>query len=262
MNKYDKNKIIALTVTAVLHVVVMLILVFSYLHYTYEPLEEKPHDEDITFYGGEYVMLGDVLSSSRNDRAASQPVKTEKPVSTDNDLSNSGSAGESSKNVVSSDAESPMKVEKKPVEKTGPTKEEIEEQERIKAEEEAKRKTNSKVKNAFGKSGSSDGGKEGSPNGNSSTGSRTGAPGISGLTGYTLSSWGRPTSHVDGKVVIRVRVNARGKVISASYYEGSGTAASSMAVRKSCENAAMQSAFSVPVGTTDEAVGYITWRFE
>ena len=134
---------------------------------------------------------------------------------------------------------------------------------RIKAEKEAKRKTNSKVQNAFGKTSSKSGsGKVGSTNGNSTTGARTGAPGVSGLNGYTIASWGRPSSPVDGKVVIKVRVNARGKVIAANYSSGSGTAAANMAVRRSCEQASLQSSFSVPVGTTDEAVGYITWRFE
>lgn len=269
MNENNKNNIIAIAVTVTLHVALILILVFSYLHYSFQPLQEEPKTEDITFLGGEYVMLGDALANADNVEQAEpepEPEKVEKePVSSDNDMKNSGPAGEEAKPTVSSEKESPMKVEKKKKEtpkKTGPTKEELEEQERIKAEKEAKRKTNSKVQNAFGKSGTSGSGKLGSPNGNSNTGARTGAPGISGLNGYTLANWGRPSSPVEGKVVIRVRVNSRGKVIAANYSSGSGTAASNMAVRRSCEAAARQSSFSVPVGAIDEAVGYITWRFE
>ena len=272
MNEEKRNNIIAIAATALLHVALLLILVFSYLNYTFVPLEDEPDkQEDITFLGGEYVMLGDAMTSADNVEQAEAPEPepekvAEKPVASDNDLKNSGSAGEEPKPTVSSQKESPMKVEKKKPEtpkKTGSTKEELAEQERIKAEKEAKRKTNNKVQNAFGKSGKTSGsGKEGSPNGNSNTGARTGAPGVSGLKGYTLANWGRPSSPVEGKVVIKVRVNSRGKVIAANYSSGSGTAASNMAVRRSCEAAARQSSFSVPVGAIDEAVGYITWRFE
>ena len=266
MNPIDKNNKIAIIATAAIHVAVLLILVLSYLHYHYEPMPENSKNDDITFLGGQYVMLGDALKSFNSTSSAPRhEQKADKPTAKDNELKNSGMAGEEAKPSVSTEKESPMKVEKKTSkpEKTGPTKEEIEERERIKAEKEAKRKTNSKVQNAFGKSGGkSTSSNAGSPNGNSNTGARTGAPGVSGLAGYTLDSWGRPSSPVYGKVVIRVRVNARGKVIAASYSSGSGTAASNMAVRRSCEQAARQSAVSVPVGTTDEAVGYITWRFE
>ena len=37
----DKNRKIAIAATTILHVAVLLILVFSYLHYHFEPLEEK-----------------------------------------------------------------------------------------------------------------------------------------------------------------------------------------------------------------------------
>ena len=266
INFSDKNNKTAFIATGIIHLVVLLILVFSYIHYNFVPLPDNNDKNDITFFGGEYVILGDVPNSAVDaHESAPEPVKTaEKPVANDLDTKNSGSAGEEAAPKISTEKESPMKVEKKKVpEKSGPTKEELEEQERIKAEKEAKRKTNSKVQNAFGKTSSKSGsGKVGSTNGNSTTGARTGAPGVSGLNGYTIASWGRPSSPVDGKVVIKVRVNARGKVIAANYSSGSGTAAANMAVRRSCEQASLQSSFSVPVGTTDEAVGYITWRFE
>ena len=87
-------------------------------------------------------------------------------------------------------------------------------------------------------------------------------PDVTGLSaGYTLEHWGNPSSPVEGTVVIRVRVNARGKVIEARYSSGSGSAASNMDVRRNCEQASMQSQFKVPVNTVSEAVGYITWKF-
>ena len=261
----DRNRKIAIAATAILHVAVLLILVFSYLHYHFEPLEEKEKASEITFFGSEYVMLGDALAENHG-KSEPEPVKREpEPVVADNDLHNSGITGEDSRPTVAHEKhESPMKVEKKPdkPEKSGPTKEELAEQERIKAEKEARRKTNSKVQNAFGKSSSKAGsGSAGSPAGNSNTGARTGAPGVSGLAGYTIDHWERPSSPVEGKVVIKVRVNSRGRVISASYQSGSGTAAGNTDVRRSCERAAMRSSFSVPVGAIDEAVGYLTYIF-
>ena len=49
----DKNRKIAIAATAILHVAVLLILVFSYLHYHFEPLEEKEKTSEITFFGSE-----------------------------------------------------------------------------------------------------------------------------------------------------------------------------------------------------------------
>lgn len=262
----NKNRKIAIAATALLHLAVLLILVFSCLHYHFEPLVEKKKESEITFFGSEYVMLGDALSPNQ-DKTEPEPVKRDpEPQQHDNDLRNSGISGNDTRPTVAQEKhESPMKVEKKPEkpEKSGPTKEEIAEQERIKAEKEARRKTNSKVQNAFGKSSSSKNGSgsAGSTAGNSNTGARTGAPGVSGLTGYTIDHWERPSSPVEGKVVIKVRVNSRGRVIAATYQSGSGTAAGNTDVRRNCERAALKSSFSVPVGAIDEAVGYLTYIF-
>lgn len=266
MTESDKNRKIALAATAILHLAVLLILVFSCLHYHFDPLVEKEKPSDITFFGSEYVMLGDALSEN-SGKSEPEPVKkAPEPVVSDDNIANSGFKGDDSRPTVATETkESPMKVEKKidKPEKTGPTKEELAEQQRIKAEKEAKRKTNSKVQNAFGKSDSKSGkGSAGSPAGNSNTGARTGAPGVSGLAGYTIDHWERPSSPVDGKVVIKVRVNSRGRVIAASYNSGSGTAAGNTDVRRNCEQAALKSSFSVPVGAIDEAVGYLTYIFK
>ena len=133
----DRNRKIAIAATAILHVAVLLILVFSYLHYHFEPLEEKEKTSEITFFGSEYVMLGDALSENTG-KSEPEPVKREPgPLVADNDLHNSDNTGEDSRPTVAQEKhESPMKVEKKPdkPEKSGPTKEELAEQERIKAE--------------------------------------------------------------------------------------------------------------------------------
>ncbi len=86
-------------------------------------------------------------------------------------------------------------------------------------------------------------------------------PGISGLVGYTAEYWGRPHSKWTGKVNVKVRVDPRGKVIEAHAVSGSGEAWAHPEVRRSCEQAARESAFSVPKNRTSEGIGTITWRF-
>ena len=129
INFSDKNNKTAFIATGIIHLVVLLILVFSYIHYNFVPLPDNNDKNDITFFGGEYVMLGDVPNSAVDaHESAPEPVKTaEKLVTNDLDTKNSGSAGEEAAPKISTEKESPMKVEKKKVpEKSGPTKEELE----------------------------------------------------------------------------------------------------------------------------------------
>lgn len=260
VNDEQRRKRKAVIATVVVHAAVLMVLLLSYLHYQYEPVD--PGGDGNSFYGGEYVMLGDAIRQARGPRTPEpQQVQSEPEPA---------ASGAQSSALVTAQEESPMKVKpKENSEKTEPTPEEIAEQkrkkaeeERRKAEQETRRRANSKVQNAFGKTGSDDSGNAGTPDGNSDSGARSGAPGVSGLNGYTLANWGHPSSPVDGKVVIKVRVDANGKVVSATYSSGSGTAAANMAVRRRCEQASLQSSFSVPAGTTADAEGYITWRFE
>ena len=260
MKKEDnnRNKLIALIATITIHTIAVLILLFSYLHYKWPPDDQPLPQESEILFGGEYVMLGDVEFPSSSDFASSATERKEASVSGE-DVTDKGETGDNS-NLVSTENESPMTVEKpkeKP-EKKGPSKEELAEQERIKRQQEQAEKINKRV--AFGKKGNGSG-KEGSPNGNESSGRSNGAPGHS-LSGRTLESWGRPSSSVDGVVVIQVRVNSKGRVIDARYHSGSGSAAASKAVRESCRQASLQSRFSVSTETTTEQVGTITWRFE
>ena len=61
MNDNDKYKKIALAATVVFHIAVLLVLVLSYLHYQDVPQPDDVPQQDITFFGGEYVMLGNAL---------------------------------------------------------------------------------------------------------------------------------------------------------------------------------------------------------
>ena len=262
MKKHDKNSMTAMVATVIFHAAVMLLLVLSCLHYEDIPANENLASQDITFFGGEYVMLGDSPELANDGDMTPAVASDANPESAGDNMDDAGHAGASVAPVVTADAESPMQVEQEPTQ-PGPTQEEIAEQERIKRRQEAERRTDNKVRNAFSNNGGSGKGKQGSPDGNSSDGARAGAPGVSGLSaGYTLDHWGSPSSPVEGKIVIRVRVNSRGRVTEARYSSGSGTAASNMDVRRSCEQASLQSSFKVPIGTVDEAIGYITWIFQ
>lgn len=267
----NKNKIIALIATLAVHIVALLILVFTALHYKWPPddatlAEQKPQEE--IMFGGEFVQLGNVEQPTADDMQPSSPAEAtetaDEPKLPGNELKDAGEAQERPKQLVTQTAESPVKVKKEaePKEKPkGATKSEQSEQDKLKAQQEAERKKiSNRVK--FGTSGSTGSGKAGSPNGNSSSGALTGKPGIGGLGGYTLENWSRPSSTLEGTITIQVKVNARGNVVSASYAGGTGAAAGNQAARSSCIAAARQSSFSVPKNTTTDAVGTITYRFE
>lgn len=261
MNNPDKNKGLALAATVIFHVAVLLILVLSYLHYKDIPADDDMVKQDITFFGGEYVMLGGNVLPQSDDLQAASSAQADEQANTGDNADDAGVEGESATPALSTDMESPMQVDRE-AEQAGPTEAELAEQERIRRRQEAERRTDRLVQGAFNNSSRQGSGSEGQPDGNSPTGARSGSPGVSGLSaGYTLERWGNPSSPVTGSVVIRVRVNSRGQVIEARCTGGSGTAASNNDVRHSCERAAMQSRFKVPTGTVGEAIGYITWNF-
>lgn len=260
MKKEDKNKIIALLAALIINVAIILFLVFSVMSYEWPPKDMPMPKESEILFGGEYVMLGnvDAPAADQPDDSSPETTATEEPAPAE-DMSNAGTPGDPPE-LISTETESAMKVKKREEKpkKTGPTKEEIAEKERVKREQEKASKINKRV--AFGSSGSGSG-KEGSPNGNSTTGARSGAPGHS-LAGRTLESWGRPSSEVEGVVEISVRVNSKGRVVSATYKGGKGSAAASAEVRNSCKQASLSSRFSVSTESTTEQTGTITWRFE
>lgn len=264
MSETDKDKIKGIVATIIFHAVIIVVLLVACLYYSYPPKDSELQKmkEDEILFGGEYVVMGDFSVPLENSTSGEQyvPEQSEQPTQEGDDADNAGEPGETVPPLVSQKSESPMKVEEV-AEKPGPTKEELAaEAERVKREKETAEKINKRV--SFGKTTGSGSGTSGSPSGSSTARTSSGAPGVSGLEGYTLANWGKPNSPSNGVVRIQVRVNSRGKVISANYVGGSGAAASNMSVRRSCERASMESQFSVPKNTTTEGVGIITWRFE
>lgn len=147
--------------------------------------------------------------------------------------------------------------------------EEKAENERKAAEEAAKQK----VANAFGKGaqmggnkGTADGGTgvEGSKDGNSSTGAKTGTGGYGtfNLGGRSLGtgSLPKPAYNVqeEGRVVVNITVNPAGAVISTSISPQSNTVDSSL--RKAAEDAAKKARFNTVEGVNNQT-GTITYYF-
>ena len=130
--KRNNNRLIALIATVGSHLLLLLVLLFSYLHYKWPPDDMPlPKDSEILF-GGEYVMYGDMNLSKSNDIAASN---NDAAVVGD-DATDAGEAGDNA-NLVTTDNPSSMTVKKNETpEKRGPTKEELAEQERIKRQQE------------------------------------------------------------------------------------------------------------------------------
>lgn len=256
--KEDKNKITALAATIIFSLVVLLILLFTTITYEWPPKDMPVPEESEIMFGGEYVMLGNMPVPASNKMESSQSSPDQGKANQDaHDMLNSGETAESSQ-LVSTDTESPMQTVEKSEEKSGPTKEELERQQREKYEKEKAKEINKRV--SFNKKGKSEG-KQGVSNGNSDKGVLNGAPGHS-LIGRTIEYFERPSSKVDGQVIIQVRVNPKGFVIDASYRGGSGTAAASMAVRRSCIEASRNSRFSVAKNSTSDQIGEIVWKFE
>lgn len=276
MDDNRKSKIAALLLTLLWLVGTVLVMLYTHLHYEYPPkgAELAQLKQDTIMFGGEFVELGNLPDLSQNeqmelDNPTPTEQQSEQPDVEGDDLDDAGEPvpKPEPKPVVAAEQESPMKVKEKPKEeepkKTGPAKSTKPEakQEQVKRGKETTTPKTDRVKDAFGKSTGTTTSKTGSPAGNANTGERSGQPGISGLVGYTAEYWGRPHSKWTGKVNVQVRVNPRGKVIEAHAVSGSGEAWAHPEVRRSCEQAARESAFSVPKNRTSEGIGTITWRF-
>ena len=169
----DRNefRIVALLLTLIISAGGVLILVNSFLHYQYPPEDMKDLaalEQDSIMFGGEYVMLGtspEAVGEEIDTEEPEQPQEVQpKPDVAGDDLADAGEPAKQPKPVVTAKQESPMKVKEKPKEKekpkkTGPATDEkpAEKQEQVKRGVDAA--TESKVKNAFGKSSGAGSGK-------------------------------------------------------------------------------------------------------
>lgn len=260
----DKSKLWALAATLLFHAALVAALVMAFLEY--RPGQElertwPPVDDDEILYGGEYVMLGDnPLATSSDDQGEVSPAADESAVEA-SDLDNAGAAQPAPAPLASANTPSPVKVKPQPPVKAGPSKEEIERENKARQEKETAEKISNRVN--FGSTGTdnSSNAKAGSKNGNTSTGALSGAPGTD-LKGRSLASWSKPSGSATGTIVVQVHVNRKGRVTRAVYISGTGAVAGNAAARQSCEQAALKSTFSVADDGPAEQVGRITYRFE
>lgn len=269
MTQHQKDRIIAGTGTAIVLILLALsLMTYYYRVQIYPPVDQKwpPVDSSEIVFGGEYVKLGDIpLPQDQTDNKPLPESGEVTPSVEAVDLADAGKQPvEEPVKMVQSKRESPMKVKENPkTEKRGPSAEELLERERKKQEQEQAQQQAqiaSRMKSGFGKSATGSG-TSGSPNGNSTTGALSGAPGHN-LKGRTAESWGRPRSTKAGTIQVRVSVNPQGQVTSAKYVGGTGPAAADMTVRNSCVEASRNSKFSVDLEGATVQTGTITWKFE
>ncbi|MCC8071672.1 MAG: hypothetical protein LIO90_07720 [Bacteroidales bacterium] len=257
-----RRRLIAALATLLIVVAALVVMSLLYLRYTAdEPRKWPPEDTSELLLAGEWVMRGDVAEPEMTDGEAPSAASEETPES--HDLDDSGPAHSNPAPLVTATEESPAKERKKvTTEPTGPTKEELEAQER----ERQQRETAAKIakRTAFGGSSSSSAsssGTTGSPSGNAATGAQRGTPGFN-LRGRTLDAWDKPSGNATGTITVNVRVDRQGHVVKATYASGTGAIAGNAAARRSCEQAALKSRFSVDLDAPAEQVGTITYHFQ
>ena len=193
MRKSDR--IYALAGTVAFHVVLLLVLLFSFLRFPPEGADEWPEEPrpEIVFEemeelyaAGEFVRTGDNMAEYvPDDEPAPSDVSNPEPTQDAADAANAGKAADPAP-ALTSKQPSPAKTEQKP---KGPTKEEIaaeKARQEAKKQQQTKKNVDAATARAFG------GGKgattAGSAEGNSATGSVTGTPG-NGLKGRSLEKW-------------------------------------------------------------------------
>lgn len=267
MDSQKKSRIIAFISAITIHVLILLITFFVAIEHTSAEMDDAewpPRDSSEILFGGEYVMLGDMIQPEVVTNQE-QPAPSNEEVETveADDLSNSGPQGQPSQ-VVTSTQESPMKVEPKPETAPGPTKEELEAAEKARIEKEKQEQIKNQMANAFAsKSKNTDTngkGKAGQTGGNSETGAISGAPGHS-VSGRTLEHWEKPDEKdlKLGTIEVKVTINPKGEIIDAKYDTGTGAAAADATTRKRCVEVSKKCKFSVATDETKVQTGTILW---
>lgn len=266
MRKSDR--IYAIIATVLFHLLLLLGLLWSFLRFPPEGVEWPPaeHQEIVIdemeelYAAGDFVRTGDNLNEflPQDAPAPSDQTNTE-PTQDAVDDANAGVAATPSPTLTSKQS-SPMKVEEKA---KGPTKEEIaaeKARQEAKKQQETKKNVDAATSRAFG--GGKGNSTTGSMEGNSTTGAVTGNPG-SGVKGRSLEKWSSVRGTKLGTITINVKVNAQGKVTSATYNaaRSSGTVSADASMRNQCIARSLECQFSV-AEDAPLASGTITWIFK
>ncbi len=258
MNQQIKPRITAAVAVALLTVAALIVLMNSSLNYSSDmelSREWPPVDSAELLFANEFVAAGEVAPVENPDEASA--VAEGAPNAEAHDLTDGGAVADVAPQPVATDRESAMKVKKQHDKPTGPTKEELAERQKAKAREEASSAISKRVN--FG--GAAAGGNGNSaPAANGSGGSTDGVATAS-VGGRSMEKWSKPSGRAIGSITVRVSVDRQGKVIRADYQSGSGPVASQQQARRSCEQAAMKSQFSVALDGPAVQQGFITYRF-
>lgn len=255
-----RDKVISAVIAVGVHLLLLLVLTTTYLRWPPEDPEDSrvPVDSTEILLVSDYINLGDML---RDVTPSDAPLADPQPGETlqdGHDMDNSGPAGVIPPEVASQQ-ESPMKVTpKEKPEKTGPTKEELAEQERIRQEQNTRNKIASQMK--FSGTGKGEG-ISGKGEGDNVSGQPTGEQGHD-LAGRTILRWGANSSRKSGTIRVSVTVNPEGKVIRADYAGGEGAAAGDNAMRNKTIKATLETKFSPLTNSDKNQTGTITWRFK
>ena len=262
------DRIYAIAGALLFHLVLLLVFLYTFLTYPPAGVEWPPEpsadimleEVEPLYASGEFVRTGDNLDELLPPDEPAPSTETVKvPTQDASDPANAGKQAEP-KRTVTSEQPSPAKVEKKPV---GPTKEEIaaeKARQEAKRQQEARKNVADATKKAFG--GGKGASTSGATEGNAATGATTGTPGH-GLKGRTLENWTTVGSTKLGVIVVRVKVDAQGRVTSASYdaAASSGPVAADAKMRQNCVARSRQCRFSVLEGSPVQS-GSISWVFK
>lgn len=262
--------------TVIVHLVILLILLFVFIHGT-EVQEE----------GGVPVMLGNTeLSQGDSDPYTLTEVDILNESQMESVPEQTSDVEASEQEMITQDMEETVavtpqkkkdtakKTEKEQPKKTVPekTREQIEAEKKAAAEKAAAEAAAKKIAGAFGKgttmgskgSGTTGKGIEGSPTGNGNVGKSTGVGGVGSwdLNGRSLNgSLPVPVYNVqdEGRVVVTITVNPAGKVISTSINKRTNTV--NAALRRAAEEAARKATFNTISGVNNQT-GTITYYFK
>lgn len=251
-DRSHKDRIVAAAVTLTVMVAVVVILCVCALTFPPKDWEERhpPEEESELLFGGEYVMLGELPIPSDHRTTARHPdAEPDGP-----DMTDAGAAGDPEPILTSDNAEVPdVAVQPEETAKPGPTAEEL-------AREETRRRVGQRMN--FGKSSAAAEGRQGSRNGNSTTGAVAGQPGFN-LRGRRLLNHATPADrNATGTVVVAISVDRSGHVTSAKASGGTPTASSKASVRRACEQASLQLLFSASDEAPAIQEGTVTWLFD
>lgn len=256
----NRDKVISAVIAVGVHLLLLLVLTTTYLRWPPEDPDDSriPVDSTEILLVSDYINLGDMLRDVSPADAPLSQSQSGETLQDGHDMDNSGEAGVAPPEIAAQD-ESPMKVTpKEKPEKTGPTQEELAEQERIRHQQE----TRNKIARQMNFSGKGNGdGVSGKGEGDAVSGLPQGEQGHD-LAGRTILHWGANSSRKSGTIRVSVTVSPEGKVIKADYAGGEGAAAGDNAMRNRTVKATLETKFSPLPNSTRNQTGTITWRFK